>query len=72
LTGVPQDEFANVCLKEVIDNALDACEIAGAALEISAHNMEHPVEVGAISPPAAPTLHELDQAGTVGESGKAL
>ena len=28
LTGVPQHEFASVCLKELIDNALDACETA--------------------------------------------
>ncbi len=25
LTGVPQTEFASVCLKELVDNALDAC-----------------------------------------------
>ncbi len=35
LTGVPQTEFASVCLKELIDNALDACETAGVAPEIS-------------------------------------
>jgi DNA topoisomerase VI subunit B len=35
LTGVSQDEFANVCLKELIDNALDASETAGVAPEIS-------------------------------------
>ena len=34
LTGVSQDEFANVCLKELIDNALDACETAGVPPEI--------------------------------------
>jgi len=34
LTGVPQGEFASVCLKELIDNALDACETAGVAPEI--------------------------------------
>jgi DNA topoisomerase VI subunit B len=28
LTGVSQDEFASVCLKELVDNALDACETA--------------------------------------------
>ena len=35
LTGVPTSEFASVCLKELIDNALDACETAGVAPEIS-------------------------------------
>lgn len=34
LTGVPQDEFASVCLKELIDNALDACETAQVAPEV--------------------------------------
>jgi histidine kinase/DNA gyrase B/HSP90-like ATPase len=34
LTGVPQYEFASVCLKELIDNALDACETAGVAPEV--------------------------------------
>jgi DNA topoisomerase VI subunit B len=34
LTGVPQHEFASVCLKELIDNALDACETAGVAPEV--------------------------------------
>lgn len=34
LTGVPQGEFASVCLKELIDNALDACETAGVAPEV--------------------------------------
>ncbi|MDQ3638768.1 MAG: ATP-binding protein, partial [Actinomycetota bacterium] len=34
LTGVPQDEFASVCLKELIDNALDACETAQVASEV--------------------------------------
>ncbi len=34
LTGVPQGEFASVCLKELADNALDACETAGVAPEI--------------------------------------
>jgi DNA topoisomerase VI subunit B len=34
LTGVPTSEFASVCLKELIDNALDACETAGVAPEI--------------------------------------
>src|SRR5215218_1078908 len=29
LVGVPQDEFASVCLKELVDNSLDACEAAG-------------------------------------------
>jgi hypothetical protein len=27
--GVAQDEFASVCLKELVDNSLDACETAG-------------------------------------------
>src|SRR5215213_1698306 len=31
LTGVPASEFASVCLKELLDNALDACETAGVA-----------------------------------------
>jgi len=35
LTGVPQGEFASVCLKELIDNSLNACEAAGVAPEIS-------------------------------------
>jgi DNA topoisomerase VI subunit B len=39
LTGVAQHEFASVCLKELIDNALDACETAGVAPEVG-------VEVG--------------------------
>ena len=34
LTGVPQDEFASVCLKELIDNALDACETAQVTPEV--------------------------------------
>jgi DNA topoisomerase VI subunit B len=34
LTGVPTSEFASVCLKELIDNALDACETAGVVPEI--------------------------------------
>ena len=34
LTGVPQEEFTSVCLKELIDNALDACETARAAPEV--------------------------------------
>ena len=34
LTGVPTDEFANVILKELIDNSLDACETAGVSPEI--------------------------------------
>jgi DNA topoisomerase VI subunit B len=29
LVGVSQDEFASVCLKELVDNSLDACEAAG-------------------------------------------
>jgi len=31
LVGVSQDEFASVCLKELVDNSLDACETAGVA-----------------------------------------
>jgi len=34
LTGVPRQEFGSVCLKELVDNALDACETAGVAPEI--------------------------------------
>jgi len=34
LAGVGQTEFASVCLKELVDNALDACETAGVAPEI--------------------------------------
>jgi DNA topoisomerase VI subunit B len=34
LTGMPQNQFASVCLKELVDNALDACETAGVAPEI--------------------------------------
>lgn len=34
LTGVPQGEFASVCLKELIDNSLDACETEGVAPEV--------------------------------------
>jgi DNA topoisomerase VI subunit B len=39
LAGVPKAEFASVCLKELIDNALDACETAQVAPEVG-------VEVG--------------------------
>src|SRR5215212_422204 len=35
LTGVPREMFLNVCLKELGDNALDACETAAAAPEVS-------------------------------------
>jgi DNA topoisomerase VI subunit B len=35
LTGVPREEFLSVCLKELADNALDACETAGVAPEVS-------------------------------------
>jgi len=31
LVGVSQDGFASVCLKELVDNSLDACETAGVA-----------------------------------------
>jgi DNA topoisomerase VI subunit B len=34
LTGVAQHAFASVCLKELIDNALDACETEGVAPEV--------------------------------------
>lgn len=34
LTGVPASDFASVCLKELVDNALDACETAGVTPEI--------------------------------------
>ncbi len=34
LTGVPQEQFASVCLKELVDNALDACETAQVAPEV--------------------------------------
>ena len=34
LTGVPQTEFASVCLKELVDNSLDACESSGVEPEI--------------------------------------
>jgi DNA topoisomerase VI subunit B len=35
LTGVPREMFLNVCLKELGDNALDACETAAVAPEVS-------------------------------------
>jgi DNA topoisomerase VI subunit B len=35
LTGVPTEEFANVVLKELVDNSLDACETAGVPPEIT-------------------------------------
>src|SRR5215216_1253590 len=35
LTGVGQTEFASVCLKELVDNALDASETAGARPEVA-------------------------------------
>jgi len=35
LTGVSQDEFARVCLKELVDNSFDACETAGVAPVVS-------------------------------------
>jgi hypothetical protein len=34
LTGVPQTVFASVCLKELVDNSLDACETSGVEPEI--------------------------------------
>jgi DNA topoisomerase VI subunit B len=33
-TGMPEQEFASVCLKELLDNALDACETSGVAPEV--------------------------------------
>jgi DNA topoisomerase VI subunit B len=42
LTGVAEADFASVCLKELIDNALDACETARVAPDIT-------VEVGQTS-----------------------
>ncbi len=35
LTGVEASEFASVCLKELVDNALDACETEGVAPEVA-------------------------------------
>jgi DNA topoisomerase VI subunit B len=35
LTGVPTDQFANVVLKELVDNSLDACEMAGVSPRIT-------------------------------------
>jgi len=35
LTGTPTNEFANVVLKELVDNSLDACETAGVPPEIT-------------------------------------
>jgi DNA topoisomerase VI subunit B len=35
LTGVPREMFLNVCLKELGDNALDACETAAVAPKVS-------------------------------------
>jgi DNA topoisomerase VI subunit B len=46
LAGVPASEFASVVLKELIDNALDACETAGTAPEI---RVEARDEDGAVS-----------------------
>jgi DNA topoisomerase VI subunit B len=46
LAGVPASEFASVVLKELIDNALDACETAGAAPEIQVEARD---EDGAVS-----------------------
>jgi DNA topoisomerase VI subunit B len=34
LTGVPREDFLSVCLKELVDNALDACETAGVTPEV--------------------------------------
>jgi DNA topoisomerase VI subunit B len=34
LTGVGTRDFASVCLKELVDNSLDACETAGVAPEV--------------------------------------
>jgi len=35
LTGVPREMFLSVCLKELADNALDSCETAAVAPEVS-------------------------------------
>jgi len=48
LAGVPASEFASVVLKELIDNALDACETAGVAPEIGVEAREAKLD-GAIS-----------------------
>src|SRR3712207_5489595 len=47
LTGVPTSEFASVCLKELIDNALDACETAGVApeIDVEVHNEQGVIEL---------------------------
>src|SRR5215208_2601805 len=34
LTGTPVSDFANVVLKELVDNSLDACETAGVAPKV--------------------------------------
>src|SRR5215203_1230424 len=53
LTGVPTQEFANVILKELVDNSLDACETAGTSPEIS-------VAVGDGGTPGAIRIHVSD------------
>jgi DNA topoisomerase VI subunit B len=35
LTGVAQEVFASVCLKELLDNSLDACETAGVVPKVA-------------------------------------
>ncbi len=45
LTGVPASEFASVCLKELVDNALDACETAGVAPEIDVEVQDEQGEI---------------------------
>src|SRR5215211_7064093 len=46
LTGTPTSDFANVVLKELVDNSLDACEVgeAGAAPEIAVTVDTEPLE----------------------------
>jgi len=50
---VPTQEFANVILKELVDNSLDACETAGTSPEIS-------VAVGDGGTPGAIRIHVSD------------
>jgi DNA topoisomerase VI subunit B len=42
LVGVSEGEFASVCLKELVDNALDACETAGVAPEVEVAVEDNP------------------------------
>jgi hypothetical protein len=45
LTGVPTRDFAGVCLKELVDNALDACETSGVAPEVEVEAWEFAYDV---------------------------